>query len=144
MHFTSESFDMPTDLVVAGGCLCGAIRFESREPPFHVCFCHCGMCRRGVGNVVATWVFFPEKSFRFIKGQPTWFQSSATVSRGFCSKCGSPIAFSNTEFEHVCIAHGALDNQAAYIPHQHWYLEDKLPFVDLQADLHQMSELPDD
>ncbi|MEX0347672.1 MAG: GFA family protein [Rhizobiaceae bacterium] len=135
---------MPKTLLVTGGCLCGAIRFESQEPPFHVCYCHCGICRRSVGNIAGTWAFFPQASLKFINCQPTWFQSSETVSRGFCDKCGSPIAFSNTEYEHICIAHGALDKQEIYPPQQHWYLEDKLPFVDLQADLHNQCDLPDD
>lgn len=135
---------MSEELPVAGGCLCGAVRFESVQPPFHVCYCHCGMCRKGVGNVVGAWAFFPRSAVKFTKGRPSWFQSSATVSRGFCRNCGSPIAFSNTEYPHICIAHGALDEQAAFPPRHQWYLEDGLPFVDFEANLEQISELPED
>lgn len=129
--------------LVTGGCLCGAIRFEATVEPFHVCYCHCSMCRRNVGSVVSAWAFFPEAKLKFTKGHPTWYQSSATVSRGFCNACGSPIGFSNTDYEHICIAHGALDNQTAYPPQKHWYLEDRLPFLDLQTDLGDVSSLPE-
>ncbi len=94
--------------------------------------------------MVSAWAFFPRASLRFTGEAPAWFQSSATVSRGFCRACGSPIAFRNSEYDHICIAHGALDDQNAYPPQHHWYLEDRLAFVDLQADLHDISELPAD
>ena len=38
---------------ITGGCLCGAVRFEATLPPRRVTHCHCEMCRRSVGAVVA-------------------------------------------------------------------------------------------
>jgi hypothetical protein len=32
--------------VYAGGCLCGAVRYEIRGAVSNPCFCHCASCRR--------------------------------------------------------------------------------------------------
>ncbi|MCZ6846769.1 MAG: hypothetical protein O7F69_12815 [Alphaproteobacteria bacterium] len=37
-------------LPIAGGCLCGAMRYEADEPPFTGTYCHCRMCRRITGS----------------------------------------------------------------------------------------------
>ena len=134
---------MSEEQLVTGGCLCGAVRFECKQQPFHVCYCHCGICRKSVGGVVSAWAFFPVASLKFTQGDPTWYASSATAFLGFCRTCGSPIGFNNTEYEHICIAHGALDNQDAYPPQKHWYLEDRLSFLDLQSGLESISCLPE-
>jgi hypothetical protein len=44
---------------VTGGCLCGAVRYESREPPTEGYYCHCTMCRRHYGGIFAAAVRFP-------------------------------------------------------------------------------------
>ena len=39
--------------VIAGGCLCGAVRFTAEGPFRPVVACHCSQCRRTSGNFVA-------------------------------------------------------------------------------------------
>ena len=36
--------DWPEKLT--GGCLCGAVRYETTMKPFKIAFCHCASCRK--------------------------------------------------------------------------------------------------
>lgn len=38
-------------------------------------------------------VRFPGVALKFTKSQPKYYRSSACAKRGFCSDCGSPVAF---------------------------------------------------
>src|SRR5262245_18585152 len=44
---------------VTGGCLCGAVRYESKEPPTEGYYCHCTMCRKHYGGLFAAAVRIP-------------------------------------------------------------------------------------
>ena len=122
---------------VTGGCLCGEIRYESDVLPYLVGYCHCKMCQKGVGNLFGTAAFFKHAHFRYVKGAPTWYTSQG-AKRGFCSQCGSPIAFQRLGYEddYCAIWLGTLDQPAAYKPTAEWHTESKIPWVDLGSDLH--------
>ena len=34
----------------AGGCQCGAVRFQTRNQPVRVIACHCGTCKQRTGS----------------------------------------------------------------------------------------------
>ena len=44
MKLGSEARLMAPKLPLAGGCLCGAVRYEVRARPFFVYMCHCTDC----------------------------------------------------------------------------------------------------
>ena len=72
-----------------GGCMCGAVTYcvEGRlRPPVA---CHCVQCRKGSGHhVVATSA--PREAIA-VRGEVTWYASSAAARRGFCGICGSNL-----------------------------------------------------
>ncbi len=57
-------------LPVTGGCLCGAIRYESTAPPNWVSYCHCRICQKAYGALFGLFAAFPEAAFRYTRGQP--------------------------------------------------------------------------
>jgi hypothetical protein len=122
---------------ITGGCLCGAVRYESDAPPYLTGYCHCRMCQKAVGNLFSTAAFFKHEHFRYVKGSPNWFISQG-ASRGFCSTCGSPVAFQRQGFEddYCAIWLGTLDHPEAYEPMTEWHTESKLPWVDMGSELH--------
>ncbi|MCT8328901.1 GFA family protein [Albidovulum sediminis] len=81
-----------------GGCLCGAVRFESRAAAQLVGHCYCTDCRRSSGTAHSTHVAVPEAALT-ITGEPTFYDRAADsgnlVSRGFCGTCGSPLLSRN-------------------------------------------------
>ena len=62
----------------AGGCLCGAVTYESKEPPAkeNSEYCHCRNCQKAYGNGFATFVGFPAETFRITRGEPVIYKSS--------------------------------------------------------------------
>jgi len=79
-------------MTVTGGCLCGAVQFESSVPPRRVTHCHCDMCRRAIGTTVATFATFEANKVKWL-GSPTRYDSSEKAWRGFCGACGSSVCF---------------------------------------------------
>lgn len=118
-----------------GGCLCGEIRYQADAPPIRVGYCHCRMCQQGVGNIFGTAALFRHETFRFVTGRPTWFQSSALVKRGFCARCGSPIAYQHSDNQHIAIWVGTLDYPEKVQPQVHWHIESKIAWVNLDTSL---------
>lgn len=82
-----------------GGCLCGAVRFESSVDPQMALHCYCVDCRKSSGTGHGTHVVIPEDAFT-ATGDVTFYDRSAdsgnTVSRGFCGACGSPVFSKNS------------------------------------------------
>jgi len=64
---------------VTGGCLCGAVRYESAAPPNLVGFCHCRMCQKAYGGLFAIFADFPGDAFRFTSGEPRYYRSSEWI-----------------------------------------------------------------
>src|SRR5215510_4447316 len=78
---------------VTGGCLCGAVRYESKEPPIGGYYCYCRICQKSGGGLFNASLRVPGSAFRFTKGKPRYYRSSSFGKRGFCADCGSPVAF---------------------------------------------------
>jgi hypothetical protein len=87
----SESF--------SGGCLCGAVRYQSSIGPQFVGHCHCVDCRKSSGTGHCTHVVISEDAFT-VSGEVKFYDRPADsgniVSRGFCPNCGSPIYSKNS------------------------------------------------
>lgn len=79
--------------VYAGGCLCGAIRFEALGPAGQPHSCSCKMCQRHTGALTAVWVEFAKASVRWSgpAGAPATYRSSKLSSRAFCPTCGGTL-----------------------------------------------------
>lgn len=124
-------------LPITGGCLCGAVRFEATEPPSWVAHCHCRMCQKGYGGPSAIFAGFhgaQKAAFRFTKGRPTYYRSSAWYERGFCSNCGSPLGMRAADGHGVMI--GTLDHTEEWPPNEaHTGIESQIPWNVIHDDL---------
>ena len=117
--------------VVTGGCLCGAVRYETSGLPYHITHCHCLDCRRSSGAAFVTWASFRRSSFRFTTGQPkevTW----AGRLRSFCKDCGTPLTFmAAPDANEVDVTACTLNQPEAITPGDHTWVEDRLPWIRL-------------
>lgn len=84
------------DLPLAGGCQCGALRYQLTLPPLMIYNCHCTNCQKVSGGAFATSVTILEPGFAFVAGKPRtveWTSEAGNVRYGlFCGDCGSRIA----------------------------------------------------
>ena len=84
---------------ITGGCLCGAVRFESTDPPVITRVCWCRLCQylgAGSGTVNAC---FKTENFT-VHGVASDYSNIAdsgnVMHRLFCPTCGTPL-FSSAE-----------------------------------------------
>jgi len=125
-----------------GGCLCGAVRYESAVAPSDASFCHCRMCQRSVGNAFALYADFSTADFRFTVGAPKLYRSSSFAERGFCADCGTPLTFQYLgRPERISVTLGSLDDPAACPPQRHEGVEGWLPWLSMDDGLpHETTE----
>ena len=120
-----------------GGCLCGAVRYESGEL-WGAAYCHCRMCQKSVGNAFSAFAQFPRDSFRITRGEPHWYRSSEIVDRGFCTECGTPlfVKYRIAEWSDWVVASiGSLDDPGAVAPQRHFGTESMIPWLEITDDL---------
>ncbi len=79
----------------AGGCACGAIRYESTAEPVLMLNCHCRDCQRSSGGPFSSFVVVLADGFKLLQGSLRFHASPSEMGgmtrRGFCADCGSPI-----------------------------------------------------
>ena len=77
---------------LTGGCICGAIRYETAADPVVMVNCHCRDCQRATGSGYAPFVIVPKAAVK-VSGQPRYYKtvgaSGGAVERGFCPTCGA-------------------------------------------------------
>ena len=81
----------------AGGCQCGAVRFELTVEPKTVSVCHCVDCRRSAGAPMMAWAEYEEAGLKVTQGSPKAFKSSGAAMRSFCPDCGTGLFYRNSE-----------------------------------------------
>jgi hypothetical protein len=80
---------------MAGGCLCGAIRYTTEAEPLLSGVCHCRDCQRFTDSAFGALVALPKEALTFSGTMGTFTSpggSGKLVHRYFCPKCGSSIA----------------------------------------------------
>jgi hypothetical protein len=134
-HAGTET-DMTDEMkLITGGCLCGAIRYETTKPPHYVGYCHCTMCQKGLGNLFGTYACFRTAYFRYLAEEPNWYIRDDWIKRGFCGICGSPIAYQKPDNDWIAIWIGSLDDRETYQPQQHGNCDNRISWVDIQPHL---------
>ena len=83
----------------SGGCLCGAVRYQSNSAPVSGGHCHCVDCRKSSGTGHGSHVIASDDDFS-LSGELRFYEvpadSGNIVSRGFCPTCGSAVLSRNS------------------------------------------------
>lgn len=115
---------------LTGGCQCGAVRFKAASLG-RGSICHCRMCQKAFGSFFGPLV--TAHSVEWSRGEPTRFQSSTVVRRGFCGKCGTPLTYEREGSIELAI--GAFDDPSVAAPALQTFPKGKLAFFDSLHDL---------
>ena len=103
-----------------GGCACGAVRYRITAEPGFSFHCQCRQCQRASGTGHASLFVVPKNSVS-VEGEVKFYAQTAddgaTISRGFCPHCGSPMLGESTGHTDVLIiTAGSLDEPALFKP----------------------------
>jgi hypothetical protein len=120
-----------------GGCLCGAVRYETAWPPLLTGVCHCRHCQKQAGTAFSALIAVPFASLER-SGELTTYEDGSEagrpVLRKFCGKCGSPV-FSETPDGMaqgmIFIKAGTLDDTSDLAPTVHFWTASKQNWVTL-------------
>ena len=123
-------------MIYSGGCLCGCLRYESKQRATETGYCHCSICRKSTSAPVIAFASFPISDFSYIKGKPSIYQSSATGQREFCNKCGTQICHRGVDNPRtVDINSGTLDDMDLVAPQYHIYTNDSVSWLKVDDQL---------
>lgn len=114
-----------------GGCQCGALRYEVRGPLRPALVCHCSMCQRIHGG--PAYYSAAETVHLHLTGSETltWYRSSPSARRGFCSACGASLFWRPDEASYTAIACGSLDPPSGVVTAGHIFLVDQGDYYQL-------------
>ena len=128
--------DKPASL--AGGCLCGGVRYRISGARRDIINCHCRNCRRTHGHFAAyTAVLQSDLSLASDATLQWYHDESPDTWRGFCNRCGASLFWDNRDGDgRISVAAGSLDDSAELqtIGHifvseagQYYEIDDALP-----------------
>lgn len=117
-----------TDTIKTGGCQCGAVRFRISGKLGRPSICHCRMCQKQFGGFFSALVTAPEEGMEWTRGEPSYFQSSVNIERGFCNNCGTPMTYRHPGGLELAI--GTFDDRSDLAPLIQVNHEARLPWVE--------------
>lgn len=126
---TSPSSPDHAGRTVAGGCHCGAVRYEASGPKTNRTVCHCVDCRRTSGAPVVAWFSVAPHSVRWTHGAPATYRSSPQATRSFCARCGTQLAYQHDALAVVDLTIASLDDAAAISPEDQTFARSALPWM---------------
>jgi hypothetical protein len=115
--------------MITGGCLCGAVRYETAGNPLFAVLCHCRDCQRASGTGHVPVIGMPKSSFTAqgeTKSYAVRHANGRTSIRHFCPTCGS-LLFGTSEIapEAVSIYVGTLDEPSVFRPEAVMFTRDR-------------------
>lgn len=133
---------------LAGGCQCGAVRYELKAPPLDVYICHCTECRRQSSSAFGISVITTIESLQLIKGEPkSW---SRPTSNGdwldcfFCPTCGSRLWHQTRDAGvALSIKGGSLDQSVDVSDVTHIWTRSRLPGILIPEHVREFPKAPD-
>ncbi|UAW97796.1 GFA family protein [Halopseudomonas nanhaiensis] len=130
---------------ITGRCLCEAIVYRIEGDLGPVFNCHCSKCRRWHGAAFRTRASIKRSQFSWLAGEHllSRYTSSDTVTKTFCSVCGSNLASFYADLPDIVgIALGGLESDPGLRPLANIFVGSKAPWYDICDGLPQFEGWP--
>ena len=124
---------------LAGGCLCGSVRYEINAPIQSIFNCHCTTCRKWQGGAFVTLAVVPRVAFLITVGHDVAreYEASTGSSRWFCGRCGSSLYNAPRHADFVSVVVGTLDGDPGQRPSAHLFVRSKVSWFDIADEIPQ-------
>jgi hypothetical protein len=131
---------------LAGGCLCGAVRYEARGAPTYAGLCYCADCRKASGSGFIPFMGFAASAIA-ISGEtrqshvPSF--SGGTATRNRCAQCGS-LVFGGVvgESDSFTIYAGSLDDPSLFHPQVALFVRERPAWAEVRLGLKEYETMP--
>ncbi len=132
----------------AGGCQCGAVRYECAGNPLALYACHCSECRKQSASAFGMSLVVRRSGFRVTRGKPRMWSRLADSGRrvdcAFCPECGSRLWHEREGIaDTITLKAGSLDQPVDFSTAIHIWTSRKLPGMNIPPDAVQFPEEPD-
>ena len=98
----------------AGGCYCGAVRYEITGDTINHSLCHCSDCRKSAGASPVAWLMGQADQVTITRGKLKKVKGREGAVRSFCGDCGTGILYEN-----AINLPGLVDVQSATLDNPH-------------------------
>lgn len=131
---------------IAGGCLCGKVRYSAEAEPMFTGLCHCRNCQKETGSAFAIVLAVPQPAVS-VQGELKTYEdkgdSGQAMFRRFCPECGSSVMEEAAAMPGVLMIHaGTLDDSSSVKPAMQIYCDSAQPWVQLGGDWQRFPKMP--
>ena len=127
--------------VLAGGCRCGAVRYEVADAFVYAANCHCSGCRAATGSAFKPFAGIEREKLAITEGHASLTvigEEDANDTR--CAACGCFLFSVVREGAWVHVAMGSLIDAPSIRPGSHIFVGSKAPWFEITDDLPQHEE----
>jgi hypothetical protein len=133
-----KTIELP-EFPVAGGCQCGAIRYQLLARPLGVYRCHCKDCQRFSSGAYAMSMPLRRADLRPTQGETVTYRRRADSGREqlmhACAACGTKLWNEPLSSPGLLVLKpGTLDDAAWAVPVGNIWVASKLPWIDVADD----------
>ena len=127
--------------MLAGSCLCGAVRYTVADAFRYAVNCHCSNCRRTTGAAFKPIAGIERDRLRVITGEDQlMIFGEVTGHDAHCKLCGSLLYSVVRDGAYVHVAMGTLVDDPSIRPTHHIFVGSKAPWFTITDDLPQYTE----
>jgi hypothetical protein len=131
----------------AGGCACGAVRYETDARPIFENHCQCRDCQRRSGTGHGSYLTFASRAGMKITGDAREWRvagdSGNDKIHAFCPDCGTPVYLTFDAMPDLISFHpGSLDDPAQFRPTVVTYTARGLPWDVMDSALAAFERMP--
>lgn len=129
--------------MLAGGCYCGAVRYEVADEFVYAAHCHCSNCRRATGSAFKSFAGIETEKLVVTEGVEQMMRfGDETGHNAHCRLCGSLLYSLVRDGAYVHVAMGTLIDAPSIRPDKHIFVGSKAAWHEITDDLPQYQEFP--